>query len=190
MVSSLTKVPRVRRFCTIQAIKIVPGSLWGESAQVQSGVWITSPPSIWYFRVPSLVSALCGFPRTYHLPTRCAGTRGCWHKTAARGDRASLGSAEPCSCVPQPLRARQRSNGSGSVFFVLHSHRLDNQSSIIYYLFIWFLHSCSIGTINVWSSLLKCNPNCFYGEICCPRNEFWHVISVSNFGSLSLTRTS
>ena len=165
IVPSLTKVlPCVRRFCTIQAIKIVPGSLWGESAQVQSGVWITSPPRIWYFRVPSLVSALCGFPRIYHLPTRCAGTRGCWHKTAARGDRASLGSAELCSCAPRPLRARQRSNGSGSVFFVLHSHRLDNQSSIIYYLLVLFLHSCLIVCRKhyVWTSLSKCNPNCFY----------------------------
>ena len=96
------------------------------------------------------------------LPTRGAGTRGCWHKTAARGDRASLGSAELCSCAPRPLRARQRSNGSGSVFFVLHSHRLDNQSSIMYYLL--FLHSCSIvcRKHDVWTSLSKCNPNCFY----------------------------
>ena len=65
---------------------------------------------------------------------------------------------------PRPLRARQRSNGSGSVFFVLHSHRLDNQSSIIYYLLVLFLHSCLIVCRKhyVWTSLSKCNPNCFY----------------------------
>ena len=61
-------------------------SLWGESAQVLIGVWITSPPRIWYFRVlnPPLVSALLGFPRIHHMPSPWARRGGwCWHKTAA-----------------------------------------------------------------------------------------------------------